>query len=1036
MFRFSLEEAKRLGMTVGVHNCDGWSTSGGPWVTPEYSMKEYVWSKINVKGGQRISVKLAQPPTVENYYRDVAVLAFPNVHEASSYVKASPTVKNKNTLLKETLTDGNPLTQTEFKEKSAITISFDAPFETDQLVILPHLVFSWGPMDNIPMSFVLSSSTDGKTFSELKTVEITSVNIPHRVEFPRTKARYFQLKSRSNKSKCAIAEFELLNGNEASTYLTGIHGLLQKSVAVKTSNYALYGPSASHTQPGIRADQIIDITQYLTDDGTLNWTAPKGEWSILRFGYTTTGFENKPATPEGTGLEIDKMDADASKIHFDAFIGKLLDTSGDMTGSVFQFILIDSWECHYQNWTRQFPEAFQARRGYDLTRWLPVLCGEVVENTEMSDAFLHDFRKTIADLIDQNYYKAMKGLCHQNQLELHAEVIYGGGNYPPLDILKSNGHADLPMLEFWARHDEERFQNYPATEKPVESFPAYSALACNKPVIGSEAYTCRAYFSESPASQKRYGDAAFCAGVNQMILHSYVHQPIDQQPLVTLQQFGALFNRNNPWWNNTVDWMSYQARAQYLLQKGEPVVDCIFYVGDQWPQRLSDHIQNELPFGYRSNPCNFDMLNKARVVDGKLSLDGAQQFALLGLPKRDSMELETLQVIEKLVQNGAVVYGPRPTRMLGAIEVLNDQEAFHQLVNALWDDAPEKVVDRKVGKGRVLWGKPVADVIKDIGLVPDLSSTTASAKEVMYIHKRTPNEEIYYVFNQTEEVLNTELLFRVAGKQPEIWQAETGDIKDQPIYVIEENQTRIPVTFKPSESFFFVFRKPNEKPHVTKVMKNGEVLFPMVGKIQEPVPLATYAQEEIEFKTDIGGSYTFALSSGKELKKNLPKPTMIELAEAKLSFDPIYKAEINPITISPLQSITELDDPAIQHFAGTLNYTLSFSIPESQLKNAKSIELNFGKFDATGTATLNGKGIGTIWNHGTRISVRELLQENNTLEVSLATTCRNRMIGDLKEYGEIKTIFTTAPTVRLKMLEASMPLKATGLLGPVTLTVY
>lgn len=1040
MYQHALKEAKRLGMMIGAHNCAGWSTSGGPWVTPENSMKEFVWSRSEVRGGRKVSIQLPLPPMAENYYEDAAVVAFPNTHPQNGYARSNALVMQEGLLLGRTLSDGNPMTKVGFAEESSITVAFDAPYETDEVLILPHSVFSWSKMNTLSLTVELSASTDGETFVEVETLEIVGANVPHRIKIPKTKSRFFKLTALKNKDKCYLAEFELLSGDDASTYLTGVHGLLQKSVAVKTSNDTLYAPSEPVGQSAISANKVIDLTSSMSGDGTLDWDVPDGNWSIVRFGYTTTGMKNKPATPEGTGLEVDKMDARAASVHFDSFAGKLLEKAGPMAGDVFKFIMIDSWECHYQNWTHAFPEEFEARRGYDILNWIPALCGEVVESPKLTDAFLHDFRETIADLIDQNYYKAMRDLCHENDIELHAEVIYGGGKYPPLDILKSNGRMDLPMLEFWATHDKEtRLQIYKPGKKPPESLATYSALASNKSVIGSEAYTSRAYYSESPASLKRFGDEAFSAGINQMILHSYVHQPIEEKPGVTLEQFGAHFNRNNPYWNHASDWMTYQARAQYLLQKGLPVVDCIFFVGDQYPQPRSYSFPRELPFGYRANPCNFDMLkNKSSIVDGKLSFGGLQQFALLALPERESMEVETLEVLRSLVKNGLVLYGPPPSRMLGMVEITEEKAAFDQLVLELWGkDSERETGDRKVGNGRVLWGREIGDVLKDLNVSPDLAATTASSTDIMYIHKRTADEDIYFVFNQTEDVVTTELQFRVTGKQPEIWQAQSGDVKEQPIYTVEGNQTRIPVTFKPSESFFFVFRNAAEKPHVTKVMKGNQFLFPVSDTAEESVPSATYAKGDIAFTSKTGGTYAFELSDGSKIGKHLEKPAVIDLGAGptKLSFDPIYNASIEPISLSPLKSITELDDPAITYFAGTLNYTLRFTLTEDQLRQAESASIDFGTFDATAAVTLNGQPIGKIWTHGTEIPVRALLQQDNVLEVSLATTCRNRLIGDLREFGKIETVFTTAPTVRFNMLNGKSPLKPTGLMGPVTLTL-
>jgi len=1041
MFRFSLEQAKQRGITIGVHNCDGWSTSGGPWITPDDSMKEFVWSKTNVRGGQSVKVDLQQPPTVLDYYRDVAVLAYPNRHQRNSYVESTPAVMIGKTPVATKWSDGNPLTKVCLDTGSSATIAFETPFQADHLFIMPHLVFSWDRVHEIPMKFSLSSSTDGKRFSELKTFTTEGVNIPHRLEFPKTRAKFFKLTSIENKERCEIAEFELLLGDESPSHQTGIHGLLQKTAAVKNSNDDLYAPSPASDQATIGTDEILDIADSMDENGRLNWSAPEGEWTVLRFGYTTNGFKNKPATPEGEGLEVDKMDPAAVKVHFDGFSAKLVDKAGDLTGSTFKFLLIDSWECRFQNWTGAFPEEFQNRRGYDLRRWIPVLCGEVVQSKELSDGFLHDFRKTIADLIDENYYKAFADLCHADNLELHAEAIYGGGAYPPLDILRANKRADLPMLEFWARHDNEtKLQGFQPLSKPRQYLPAASSLIYDKPVIGSEAYTSRAYYSESPPSLKRHGDDAFCSGVNQMILHSYVHQPFDKQPGVTLGQFGAHFNRNNPWWNVSSDWMTYQARAQYLLQQGEPVVDCIFYMGDRLPQDRQHRFLKDLPFGIRASPCNFDVLSsRAEVYDGKLSLGGRQKFALLILPENDAIELATLAKIESLVRDGLVVYGSRPKRLLGAVEFLQNQEEFEDRVATLWGEGESENGDRKVGKGRVIWGSNLRDVVtKDLELQPDFGTIQATPNEVKYIHKQTSEEDIYFVFNQTDEVIHTELLFRVTDAKPEIWQAVTGEVKDQPIYTSDDHHTRIPFTFGPSESYFVVFPDSGETRHITEVVKGDQTLFPRDGKIDIPLPLARYADGDIQFKSDSSGSYEFVLDDGTSIERSLPEPTIIDLSQAKieLAFEPIYQATIDPITLESLISITENENPAIQHFAGTLKYRISFRIPEAQLSRAQSVVLNMGEFDAAGTVTLNGKPQGKIWTHAMQIPIDEVVQIENILEIRLATTCRNRLLGDLKEFGEIKTVWTTAPTVERKMLDASMPLKPSGLMGPLTVTIY
>ena len=282
-------------------------------------------------------------------------------------------------------------------------------------------------------------------------------------------------------------------------------------------------------------------------DGILNWDSPAGNWTILRFGFTSTGMLNVPATNEGTGLECDKMDSSAVNLHFNSFTQKLISNAGIYVGNTFKFILIDSWEAAFQNWTDRFPEEFQNRRGYNILDFIPLLCGNVMNSPEESEGVLFDFRKTIAELIESSYFNQFVKLSHRQGLELHAEVIYGGSNYPPIDILKTNSASDLIMGEFWAGGYSRSFQDF-VPSAPEIQLTSSAVTGYDKSLNAAEAYTGMAHYSESPAYLKPFGDQMYCSGINQFILHSYVHQPTDQKPGLTLGEFGSHFNRNNTTW--------------------------------------------------------------------------------------------------------------------------------------------------------------------------------------------------------------------------------------------------------------------------------------------------------------------------------------------------------------------------------------------------------------------------------------------------------------------------------------------------------
>jgi hypothetical protein len=1037
MFHYALKEAKRQGITIGVQDCDGWSTSGGPWITPEMSMKTYTWSKTYFDGGREIEMQLAQPPETDNFYRDYAVIAFPAKENANSFLKAEPQIDLNNIDTGTLFFDGNPKSKLKIKQGDVINIVFRKNFTTDKIVLLANLPFSWDDMSKINSQFILSSSSDGKFFSKIADVEFVGLNKSITVNFPKTTAKYFKLECTKCYDDYPLAELELLSDDERPTYDPEISHLLEKTVSVSALSENDFDNTLPISYNGIDENSVINLTSYVSSKGVLKWNAPKGYWCVIRFGYTTTGMMNEPATPEGQGLECDKMDTLALNIHFKSYIDKLIDAAGSYKGKTFKFIQIDSWEAQFQNWTKNFPYDFLKLRGYNLIKWIPVLCGETVDNTKMSEAFLYDYRKTIADLISKNYYNHFSQLCHKDKLALHAEVIYGGGSmYPPLDILKSNKYIDIPMTEFWADPSKNQIPEYVPNDRPIPFFPAYSALADDKPIIASEAYTGYANYSATPSYLKAFGDMGYCSGVNQIILHSYVLQPFDKKPGVTLGKFGTCFNRNNPWWEYSRDWLTYQARIQYILQKGEPIVDVIFYIGDNLPQNFDKSIIWNLPSGFRANPCNFDMLQKAKVENGKISFGRKQKFSILTLPNRKEMEFTTLKRIGELVSEGAIVYGPKPTEMLSLLGIKNNTKEFNQLADSIWGESASG--ENNYGKGKVFYGQPIDTVLKKLNLLPDFSSYPFNPKELMFIHKLYNNTDVYFVFNQQNKLLNRELLFRVTNKIPEIWNPEDGTVVKPEIYSNEKDQIRIPVTFQPRESLIFIFEKGKSDHYLKAVQFQGKQIFPNINAETNTIaiPQARYNNGKYSFSTSVSGDYQFITGDNKIIKSSLVQPEQLKIVnyQAKLKFLPISKDSIKTIEISNLKSLTDFNDSAIKYFAGKVKYTIKFKLPENFNYKTGTIKLNLGNINATAKVRLNNSLLGYIWMPNSYLNVSGLLRRDNTLNITVATACRNRFIGDLREFGKVKSVFTTSPIETI--LNKEMPLIPSGIIGPIILTKY
>jgi hypothetical protein len=1045
MFHWALREADRLGIRIGVHNCDGWSSTGGPWITPEMSMKQFVWTKTRIQGGRKASIHLKKPFEVRGFYRDAAVVAYRTEEVQNSFSLASPRITLNDSTDASMLMDGNPVSGVEVKKGDGILISFSAPFGFTRIAVHPRRSFMWNDPEDFECGFTVWASGDGKRYHQVKRIGIRGLNRTGIASVPATSARFVRITVDALGGQDAwipvlLSEIELLKDGETPSYSPDIPDLSEKTVSVKPAREACFysrapdNPALSgRTIPS--AKDVLVLTGQMSADGALDWDAPEGTWDVLRFGYTSTGAVNGPATREGTGLECDKMDSAAIDLHFRNFPAKLIERAGAFTGNTFRFLLIDSWECGYQNWTANFPAEFEKLRGYSLIPFLPVLCGAVVGSPEESEAVLFDFRKTIADLIESNYYEHFSDLCHGAKLELHAEVIYGNANYPPLDILKSTRCVDLPMYEYWTSTDSQYLLKYTPTAGPEFNMPSCASAGYGKSVTASEAYTGMAHYSESPRNLKPFGDRAFCSGINQMILHSNVHQPADLRPGMTLGQFGSHFNRNNPCWSFASEWLAYQARIQACLQRGTPAPDILYFLGDQLPQYFVNHPSNTPPFGYQVNACNFDMLkNNIRVFGGKLRVNDAADYSLLCLPEFPFMDLVTLNRIASLVRQGAAVYGPKPLYPLSRADLGGERAAFTEMADRAWGAIDGKsVLENDYGKGKVFWGMPLGEVLKKIRLAPDFATNRAENNGFQFIHKKTGECDVYFVANQQDRVLTRECLFRVGDKIPEIWNPEDGGVERPAVFRFENGTVRLPVSFKPFQALLFVFKPGKTAESITEVQKDGKPIFPASGGEDAPVPKVIFQADGYRVVPSASGNYTFITSLKKILTASLSGPEQMEIHDFKgsIRFQPAYRADIAAVDIRDLRPLTDFVDPDIRYFAGEARYTLRFKVPDEFASSADSVLLAMGDFEATGEVTLNGKSLGRIWNPGTELNVTGLLKTDNELNVTIATVCRNRFIGDFIQYGRVQSLWTSSPIG--DFLNRRSALKPSGLMGPLKL---
>ncbi|WP_167618274.1 glycosyl hydrolase [Maribellus sediminis] len=983
MFQYALEKADSLGLKIGVHNCDGWSTTGGPWIDPEHAMKEVTWNKTIINGGKHIEMKLSEPYSFEGFYRDVAVLAIKSDRQANSFVQAEPIIKFNDEEKVNYLSDACPVGGMLVKKEDTITIEFNEEFEAEKVAVHPRKSYVWGSVDavdNSVVSYSLEALNQNNTYERVLDFKTTRFNKTRQIEIPPVKSKSYRLiiNSIENTESFFIGELEFLKENESPSFTAAVPNFQTKTVSVQGSAADQYFTPNAYTCGSIQLKDIIDLTSKVDLNGILSWDAPAGNWEIIRFGYTITGVTNRPATESGLGLECDKMDTVALNIHYANFPKKLIEHAGAFTGNTFKFLLIDSWECYFQNWTSALPAEFEKINGYSLTPWIPTLCGEVVESSESTESFYYDFRRTIAKLIEENYYKHYSDLCHRDGLELHGEVIYGGSKLPPIDVLKAYSYTDMPMFEFWARPDKNSLYGNKIPPGHLSQFASSAGLFYEKPSVGSEAYTGNATYSATPWDLVPFGDVAYTSGISQMILHSYVHQPVEARPGLTLQNFGLSFNRNNTIWNHLSGWMNFQARIQYILQSSQEANDILVYVGDALPQFTVDATQ--IPRGYKYNVCNSDILiNKLRVENHKIKTENGATFSLLLLPRQEGMNYSTLIRLAELLKQGAFIYGEKPSYLYSLADRKHAAE-FYELIEKIWGSSTE--AESKItgyGKGKVFSGMSLKEAIKKINLKPDFEVISGDSKDFIFSHRHNESAELYFVANLQNHPVTASCKFRAIGNSFEIWDPLWGKITSVIGTRDNSNSTVISYDFKPLESVFFVIEKNREN-----------LQF-------QPKATVTDEFEITEF-------------------------------EGSIEFFPAYDTPIEKIELSEYLPLSAFENPAIKYFAGQVKYTLNFNFPENA-DNTKNWFLKTGNLNGAASLSLNGQELENVWSPLQELPINNSIKTgDNKLEITIDIPYRNRFVGDFMQYGEVKSLWTTCEIG--KYLNDRSPLLKVGLTEP------
>jgi hypothetical protein len=813
-----------------------------------------------------------------------------------------------------------------------------------------------------------------------------------------------------------------------------------KHVPRFVQSYAAY--PALPEEAVVMPQGVIDLTSRMKPDGSLDWEIPAGDWTIMRFVSRATGATTRPAPTPGHGFEVDRFSSEAFQYHFDQFHQKLLDKIGKRTkGRGLTTLHLDSWESSSQNWTPEFRKVFLKLRGYDPLPFFPVYAGQIVGSREQTERFLFDLRRTAQDLTLEHHAGAIKKIAHQNNMRFSCEPY----DMNPAGNLDLGAVADVPMCEFWSSQVDAVYSCIEASS---------IAHTMGRPVVRAEAFTTPGGvgYKHSPAELKNQTDWAFCMGINEIIFHTFQHQPLGLEgpkPGMAMGPYGLQWHRNQTFWPLVGTYHDYLARCGQLLRQGVSVTDILYLTPEGAPHIFEPPEDAVTGTGIlrEKKDYHFDvvspliLMKQATVEKGRIAFENGSSYRVLVLPLIETMTPQLLKTLEGLVRKGATIQGLPPQKSPSLSDYPKCDTQVVELAQELWGKGalPAEATEQPYGKGRILLGGAYTTAASVDKLYPSYASTIAflqkqgvppafqSTGNLRYICRQTKELDIFFVGNREATQQCVTATFRTEGGQPEFWnpingsRRTLGEVKRH-----EKGGVAIPVTLEAYESGFVIFRR----------------------KTPELKTATTERGPPISGKSDpLGSGGTRSVASADGLASNFPvlKPLQELKGAWEVTFDPNWGGPAAPVKFPELTDWSKHSDPAIKFYSGIASYKTTFDCAAPQ---SASLYLSLGTVHKLARVKLNGETLGVVWTFPYRLDVTgKVRPTGNVLEIEVANTWVNRLIGDQqpadkgvrtlkwadgllegKSYPAGRYTFTTVSNYKDKS-----PLQESGLLGPVRL---
>lgn len=956
-------EAARLGLRFTMQNCPGWAMSGGPWITQETSMRHLACSRVDVSSG-KVDIWMDKPEDSQSNdpdYADITVLAFPTP-EGDFNAFEYDLIESGKTF---NFTPGSQM----------LKASFDKPHTMRSLVFssINGMNHHMSPEPGIHVT-VDAVSVDGRKTRVLD-AEMPDAN------WQDNRTMTFAL------DEVAAVGYEIRLDNKYNMDVS----LIRLTTAARKNNWeaeagwtlrSIVRESSMPDQSAdayVKFDSIIDISEFMSSDGHLVWTAPEGNWTVLRIGHVNTGMKNSPAPPEAVGWECDKLSYSGADAHFPGYIGRLAE--GPVKG-MLSSMLMDSWECRTQTWTRDMEKEFASFNGYDLRKWIPAVFGFVIEDQQVSGRFLNDWRSVINYLYVNKFYGRMAEHAHNAGLNIAYETAAGdifAGD--PMEYYK---FADVPMCEFWQSTDSTFLGsfNFKPIRPTVSAARMYGKLRVDAEALTSSELT----WDEHLDILKETVNQNSAQGVTHYVFHTYTHNPAADKYIPGTSfgsKIGTPFLRNQTWWKYMPEFTDYLARSSYMFERGRSVSDVLWFIGDEIEQKPDQYAT--FPEGYKYDYVNHDaLMNRLGVRNGNIVTPEGLEYKALWIPVTYNLRPDTINKLLELVNVGATLIADAPIGNASLIE--SGAESFDNKINVLWGQGTGL---HKVGRGQVISGTELKHALELLGVVPDLIQNHIPVSPVaedgilvrdggkaQWMHRAVDGADWYFISSPRGAGFNGTVNVRTTGTA-QIWDAVDGSVSPAKVLASDEGRTTVAIDLPRSGACFLVFRHDLEE-------------YPAAGMVRTE-------------RTIVLDDWTVNFPDG------WGAPASVLVNELRPWKDMGLGAEASA-------------------FSGTATYKSSLKV--GKIRKGESFILNLGDVDMVAEVTVNGMKFQPLWCEPYSVDITSALHKGtNEISIDVTGTWYNRLAYDAGLDESLRKTWTMYGPA------AGSALRDSGLLGPVEIVV-